>query len=136
VTLGKAKHARPYGESYEDRKLQYIRQGDNSMRHETKQAARVLDTIIGLIAKPAFGRVQGTCYVSKHPEHSFNSFGPIEAIAGKVLLVVDYNDQGDCMCLDPEKKYIVDIDHRDVNFLLKMEDINRALIENGGTPLL
>ena len=45
-----------------------------------------------------------------------NLFGPIEEISGKVLMVLEKNRDGDCLCIFTGSMgvNIVDVDHRDI----------------------
>lgn len=60
------------------------------------------------------GRIIGKIRVVDEPQHTRNLFGPLSAIAGREIDVLERNDQGDCLCL-VDRRYIVDVDHRDVN---------------------
>ena len=48
--------------------------------------------------------------------HTKNLFGPPEEIAGKILRLIERNDEGDCLCIFNGKAgtNIVDVDHRDI----------------------
>lgn len=64
----------------------------------------------------------GFALVVKDPQHTENLFGDLSDVADKTLQVADRNDIGDCLCMvtedipgtEKKKKYLVDVDHRDV----------------------
>ena len=66
------------------------------------------------------GEIIGVIQVSKVPKHSQNLFGEISEISGVVLRVLERNPEGDCLCLCPSGKYLVDIDNRDILAFVEM----------------
>ena len=62
------------------------------------------------------GDIVGMVLVKESTEFSQNFFGDIKEIAGKTLRVLEKNEEGDCLCIGPDGKYLVDIDNKDVRF--------------------
>jgi len=60
------------------------------------------------------GEITGKIRVEDAPTKTRNRFGPLSAIAGKELDVLERNDYGDCLCFDPTRSHLIDVDAADV----------------------
>lgn len=74
------------------------------------------DLFFSVLAAALHGpaRTKGKIRLVESPQHTKNHFAPISSLAGKDLEVMERNDQGDCMCIEPGGKYLIDVDHRDI----------------------
>lgn len=59
-------------------------------------------------------KFKGIAKTIPKPTSTRNLFGSVNDIADRAMLVLDRNEDGDCLCLEPRGKYLVDVDHVDI----------------------
>ena len=74
---------------------------------------------------------QGKCILNDKVIYSNYFLGDLSDIDGKTLLLIERNQEGDCLCLVPEKG-LIDVDARDVKRVVlepQLDDILSVFIE-------